>query len=373
MLPDSFLLLDALPIAPNGKVDRQALPRPGKRERGTARCRPPRTTLEQDLTAIWSDILSCRDIGTDQNFFELGGHSLAAVRLASAINRLLHVDIGVADIFATPTIAELARVIDERPRREQPLPTIAKLHEGTEDPPIYLIGSALFRFAQLVGGRHRIFGIDGLLHVLQAYQASPSTKFAQLVEPHLSALIAHMRSSRCVLVGYSFTGLMAFEIAHQLQKRGTNVELVVLLDTRARHLNAWQTHWLKWHQKWSNRESSLQFWRAFRAAAAARLAGAPCSPAAAGDNDEWPWPLPKKVVIRLQQSYRPQRLETRGVMFTAETDSLAALGWGEFFARGFKIVPVPGDHVSMVRAEQNLQRLAREMRKILQSELQHAV
>jgi hypothetical protein len=103
------------------------------------------------------------------------------------------------------------------------------------------------------------------------------------------------------------------------------------------------------------------------------LAGAPCSPAAAGDNDEWPWPLLKKVVIRLQQSYRPQRLETRGVMFTAETDSLAALGWGQLFAQGLKIVPVPGDHVSMVRAEQNLHRLAREMRKILQSELQHTV
>lgn len=112
MVPAIWVLLPALPLTPNGKVDRKALPLPTiplPREQRTIS--PPTTSLEATLTDIWVHLLGRTEIGIHDNFFDLGGHSLLATQLVSRIRDRYQVELSLRQVFATPTIAELAHTI----------------------------------------------------------------------------------------------------------------------------------------------------------------------------------------------------------------------------------------------------------------------
>ncbi len=115
MLPARFMVLDALPLLPNGKVDRRALAR-----RELILLEPEcsidesLTPIEERLLKIWSDILGLKHIGIHDNFFDLGGHSLSATRLISRVHSSLHIDIPVRTIFEAPTINSFAYIIEEK-------------------------------------------------------------------------------------------------------------------------------------------------------------------------------------------------------------------------------------------------------------------
>ncbi|WP_139253735.1 non-ribosomal peptide synthetase [Hydrococcus rivularis] len=112
-IPSSFVLLDALPLTANGKVDRQALPAlEPTRPHLEAIYIAPRTPIEKALSEIWSELLNLDRIGIHDNFFELGGHSLLATRLLSRIRSYFEVELPLKSIFTVGfTIAELAKVI----------------------------------------------------------------------------------------------------------------------------------------------------------------------------------------------------------------------------------------------------------------------
>jgi amino acid adenylation domain-containing protein len=111
MVPAAFVMLESLPLTPNGKVDRRALPAPdfhsGQKDKYIA----PRSAIEEILTQIWSQILKVEQIGINDNFFELGGHSLLATQLVSRIRQILQVELPLRELFANPTIGELAQSI----------------------------------------------------------------------------------------------------------------------------------------------------------------------------------------------------------------------------------------------------------------------
>ncbi len=113
LLPNAWMYLDALPINPNGKLDRRALPAPVNRTWG-GHGGAPQTALESDLAAIWSEILGVAAVGVQDNFFDLGGDSVAAVRLTTRIQQLLDEGVMLAAVFEAPTIAALARYLAER-------------------------------------------------------------------------------------------------------------------------------------------------------------------------------------------------------------------------------------------------------------------
>jgi amino acid adenylation domain-containing protein len=114
MLPQSFVLLEALPLNANGKIDRRALPAPDEHrpqmEEGFI---APRTPVEEVLAEIWSEVLGIQEIGVHDNFFALGGHSLLATQVASRVREAFQAEFALQRIFAAPTIAELALVIDQ--------------------------------------------------------------------------------------------------------------------------------------------------------------------------------------------------------------------------------------------------------------------
>ena len=113
MLPAAFVTLDELPLGPNGKLDRRALPPPGQQPSGAA-ATAPRTAIEAHLAAIWAELLGVDAIGVEDNFFELGGHSLLASQLLSRIRDRFHVRLPLREVFAAPSVGELARVVAQR-------------------------------------------------------------------------------------------------------------------------------------------------------------------------------------------------------------------------------------------------------------------
>jgi amino acid adenylation domain-containing protein len=115
MLPVAFVFLDALPLNPNGKIDRQVLPAPDIASLSLeTNYVPPRNTTEATLAAIWSKVLGIEQVGIHNNFFELGGHSLLATKVISRVRQVCGVEIGLQSLFAHPTIAEFAQVIDQQ-------------------------------------------------------------------------------------------------------------------------------------------------------------------------------------------------------------------------------------------------------------------
>jgi amino acid adenylation domain-containing protein len=112
MTPGVFVPLAALPLTANGKVDRHALPAPDREARPvTAAVTPPSTPAQQQLAALWSELLGIAQVGIHDNFFELGGHSLLATQLIAQVRAAFEVDIALLDFFTAPTIAQLAQHI----------------------------------------------------------------------------------------------------------------------------------------------------------------------------------------------------------------------------------------------------------------------
>ncbi|HKP35521.1 MAG TPA: amino acid adenylation domain-containing protein [Pyrinomonadaceae bacterium] len=120
MVPGSWTVLDSLPLMPNGKVDRRALPAPEHdREQAETDYVAPQTPTEEVLAHIWREVLKLDRVGVNDNFFELGGHSLLAARVFSELQKKLKIELNLADIFMAPTIAQLAEMIYQRETEDQ--------------------------------------------------------------------------------------------------------------------------------------------------------------------------------------------------------------------------------------------------------------
>jgi amino acid adenylation domain-containing protein len=117
MVPTAFVVLDAVPHTPTGKVDRSALPRPGEPQ-DLGEYVAPRTPVEGVVASIWADVLDAPQIGVHDNFFELGGQSMTAARVLSRLERAFSARLSLRDAFECPTVAELAARIEDPERDE---------------------------------------------------------------------------------------------------------------------------------------------------------------------------------------------------------------------------------------------------------------
>src|SRR5829696_8993657 len=122
MIPSTFVSLPALPMTPNGKLDRRALPKPDeKRPDLESAYEAPRTQVEDVLAGIWEEVLGLERVGVHDDFFELGGHSLLATRVISRLRDAFGLELPLRSLFEAPTVAGLAERIEAARRGEQNL------------------------------------------------------------------------------------------------------------------------------------------------------------------------------------------------------------------------------------------------------------
>ena len=105
MVPHGFVWVDAWPLNPNKKVDRQALPLPDRAaSQSSELSRRPRDPMEESISEIWRDVLGLAEIRLEENFFTLGGHSLLAIQVLSRVKNVFHVELPVRSLFENPTL-----------------------------------------------------------------------------------------------------------------------------------------------------------------------------------------------------------------------------------------------------------------------------
>ena len=119
MVPAAVVVMEALPLTVNGKLDKRALPAPEYRD--ADRYRAPASAVEEILAGIYAQVLGLERVGVDDSFFDLGGDSLLAMRVIAAVNTSLDADLAVRTLFDAPTIAQLAPRISAQTSRRKPL------------------------------------------------------------------------------------------------------------------------------------------------------------------------------------------------------------------------------------------------------------
>jgi thioesterase domain-containing protein len=403
MVPSAFVMLEALPLTPNAKIDRKALPAP-EHSGSEATYIAPRSPTEEALAVSWRKTLQLQRVGIHDNFFELGGHSLMFAKMISEINSMFKSRLGMAELIRNPTVEQFARLIDTQQPLPSKLSTVVLLQEGRAELPVYFIyaGPGEFRVAQHMAGSHPVFGIEARWplawrNAVSDNQTSAFPSMEQMVAPYVAELSAHTRSTPCALAGFCYAGQIAFEAAQQLQKLGGKVELVILIDTPVRPLNRYQLAWQIWRQAWKQPPNSLSTDRVFQSLGS-RMSSTwhttwwllgkvkqrlrsyfnrpePDLNTLSGVLDEQGMPVPWGLLARLYEemakTYYLRSLDSRAVLFrTGELDGKQiayapddALGWENLFTQGLEIIPVAGHHFSIWGKQ--IPAIAREINRAL--------
>ena len=233
MVPSVFISCPELPVNSSGKIDRRALAQRdiGSRPAST----PARDDLERKIAGIWADVLRVPEVGVTENFFELGGNSLTAVNLISRIAARTGCELPVTALFHAGTVEQLARCVRER-RNSTPLSSsLVRLQPHGSKPPLLLVspaGGSLICYSELV----RLLGPDQPVFGLEpARGVEPGGSVEAMAARYIEDLHSASFNGPFQLAGWSFGGNIAFEMARRLGAQGRSVDLVVLLDSRAKH------------------------------------------------------------------------------------------------------------------------------------------
>lgn len=118
MLPSAFVMLDKLPLLPNGKIDRRALPLPESVSRSTVAYQAPSSEIEREIAVIWQKALHLEKVSINDNFFDLGGHSLLLLEVNQKLRQSLQRDLSIVEMFQNPTIASLVQYLTQNSDKE---------------------------------------------------------------------------------------------------------------------------------------------------------------------------------------------------------------------------------------------------------------
>jgi amino acid adenylation domain-containing protein len=229
MIPSVFVFLDAMPLAPGGKLDRRALPAPDQAQPELeGRYIAPSTPVEEVLAKIWAEVLGLKRIGIRDNFFALGGHSLLAVRLISRIERKFGIRMPVATLFQYSTIAELAKLLEAGTLPQSWSSLMPIQPEGSRLPFFWVHGdSSTVLLPEYLGPDQPLYALEH-----QAHDGRPArhTQTETIAKHYLDEVRKVRPHGPYLLGGFSFGAVTAFEMAQQLRQEGEQVLLLFMLD-----------------------------------------------------------------------------------------------------------------------------------------------
>lgn len=376
MIPASYQVLDALPMTPNNKVDRKALPdaQPITTERT-----PPRDKLEREMFAIWSEMLGHDELGVHENFYMVGGHSLMAIRLIARANERFGTALSVDALFSNPTVAGLSAVVRAEVGEPadvasiRPKPAIGHrglflIQQGRAGGiPLFLIhgdqanGLLLPRLTkeQEVWGYHHQ-GSDGDRVMLTTVETLAEHIHREWMERH--------GERPCVLAGHSYGAILAYHVAVLRERQQLPTPGLVIID--ARHPDVFASRNMELGAKHLRRKARVvyKYLEAQRNIAVGM----------------WYLARGERVPLHLRSSYilgtyhlatlRYQPPEWRGNLHVIRSEEYTRTspfdGWDRVALGKVSRVVIPGTHLACVRTAEGVGRVADVLHGIF-DELQH--
>ena len=234
MVPSAFVFLEAIPVVPNGRVDRSALPVPPimRPELETAFA-PPRSPVEKQLAQIWSEVLSLDQVGIDDNFFALGGHSLLAAKMFAVLDEKFGRTYPLSLLLSSPTIRQLAEHYDCPVETLRKLTSLIPLRSRGSLPPVFAVPGV---FGNVLGYVElaRELGEDQPFYALQAVGLDglqpPFATIEAIAEHYIGEIKSLHHQSPYVIIGACFGATVAYEMARRLLAAGNEVAYLALID-----------------------------------------------------------------------------------------------------------------------------------------------
>jgi len=236
MVPDNFVIVPAMPLTPNGKVDKKELAKFGETLilQGDEYI-APRTNIEKLVADIWIEYLGVEKVGVHDNFFELGGHSLIAVQVMTKIEKETGKRLPLATLFESSTVEKLAQVL-ELGGKFITWDSLVPIKPKGSKMPLYMVHGAglnvlLFNtLAMGMSAEQPVYGLQakGLNGIDE-----PLGRIEDIATHYIDAIMVQNPDGPYALAGYSFGGIIAFEMARQLEALGKEVKLLAMFDTYA--------------------------------------------------------------------------------------------------------------------------------------------
>ncbi|WP_162141563.1 amino acid adenylation domain-containing protein [Lunatimonas lonarensis] len=388
MHPKVAVLVTGFKKTSSGKIDRKALPQVEVAEllvRGTAYF-PPGTSNERLICQVWSKWLNLKEISIKDNFFELGGYSLIGIKIMAELEKLTGVRLPLISLFNNPTVEKLASLLEPDQDRIAWDSLVPIKPQGTKRP-IYIVhGGGLnvtpyYKLVSRMDAEQPIYGIQamGLNGIDQPFET-----IEEMASHYLSEILDQNPYGPYNLAGYSFGGVIAFEMAQQLVRMGKKVDKLILFDTYANQherptglvgkvidgiREELGKRYIEFNLLWRHprvfKNKKVNSFRKKRAALM-RILGTSQQTEADGilATQERIIAVNKKAAL----NYKAQKYDGSIYFFRAgiwdfyEKD-LTYLGWRPF-VNEIKVIPSLGEHVAMFNDE-NVDLLAKNLQQVL--------
>jgi amino acid adenylation domain-containing protein len=228
MVPSAIVALKSMPINPNSKLDRFALPAPAPVERTII---APENPAEEEVLEIWQNVLSSGPISVEDNFFSIGGNSLGAIRILSALRqRRPQSRTTIADLFNNPTIRSFAKIIDAGDERAGS--EVIVLRASGSKPMLYCFPGLLVSTREYVKLADYL-GPDqpatGFICYSLSEQKQIGASVDEIIEGYVDYIRTHSKGKPCYFLGWSWGGLLAYEAARRLGNE-IDLRLITMVD-----------------------------------------------------------------------------------------------------------------------------------------------